>query len=924
VKRKILEYSSLIASVAFVTVFFGAAILKTPGSTAVSATDFKAGNIIDDAVFYNKNAMTVEEIQAHLNRYMPACDTWGTGAVGSGRYINGQAVPANTTRADYARQMREAGNTRYHEPPYVCVQNFYENPETHETLYDTKNEIKEGMLSAAQIIYNAAQKYGVNPQVLLVMLRKESYVWGDNWPLKDEYNTVMGYACPDNAPCDTKYFGFYNQVETAAWQLNYYKEHIYSYNYRPYATNYILYSPTVSCGRKEVYLENIATTSLYIYTPYTPNDAALRNYPGTATCGSYGNRNFFMYFSEWFGSTHSFVAEKKVIPDGKYRLLNAAYDFTHNADDSYTIKDVKTGLVLGLADGRAVIDAEVVQQKASDAVTQKWYIYGDNNGGYYFANVGNASYVITTNAGGKNVLGIYGDDKVTPMKLPMESGDLEDGKYNIQSALKDKFVVTAESDKAVVSTLSIQKNNQNFQISFDKDAGYYKIADGQGRVLSLSASPVKAQLDLMFGDDKGECAQRFAFIKKSNGKYNIVSSCDMNFGFDVAYSKTVDGSAIIVFNKNGNKCQEWSFDLAKAAEEMPAPAPTPTPTPTPEPTPTPTPKPESKYKTIDDGQYVLLSALRNYYALDVFNASQNDGANIGAWTQNNGFAQTFEIKFDAEQDAYMLVNAHAGKALSFAGSKAAPNANIQINTINNSCNQYWRFIKKPNGKYNIVSACDMNYGIDVAYSRTIDGSNILLFNRNNNVCQEWSFELLKAAESTPAPEPTPAPTPTPTPAPEPTPTPAPEQKYKTIDDGKYTLLSALRSYYALDVQGASVNNGANIATWTQNNGFAQTFEMKYDSTRDAYRVTNIHANKALSFSGANAVPNANIQINTVADTCNQYWRFIKKPNGKYNIVSSCDMNYGIDVAYNRTIDGSNIVLFNRNNNTCQEWNLYKQ
>jgi hypothetical protein len=218
----------------------------------------------------------------------------------------------------------------------------------------------------------------------------------------------------------------------------------------------------------------------------------------------------------------------------------------------------------------------------------------------------------------------------------------------------------------------------------------------------------------------------------------------------------------------------------------------------------------------------------------------------------------------------------------------------------------------------------MNYGIDVAYSRTVDGSNILLFNRNNNVCQEWSFGLLKAAESTPAPEPTPTPTPTPTPAPEPTPTPAPEQKYKTIDDGKYTILSALRSYYALDVQGASVNNGANIATWTQNNGFAQTFEMKYDSARDAYRVTNVHANKALSFSSANAVPNANIQINTIADTCNQYWRFIKKPNGKYNIVSSCDMNYGIDVAYNRTIDGSNIVLFNRNNNTCQEWNLYKQ
>ncbi len=304
-RRKVLQFSSILACVAFVAVFYGLAISSTPTTEAVSAMDFNAGNIIDDAVFYDKSTMSVADIQNHLNRYMPVCDTWGTGAVGSGRSINGRSIPSWTSRADYARQKRAAGDSRYHDPPYVCVQNYYENPNTHENLYDTHNEIRPGMISAAQIIYDVAQEFNVNPQVLLVMLKKESYVWGDNWPLRYEYNTVMGYACPDTAPCNSKYFGFYNQMRMAAWQLNYYKSHIYSYNYRPYAVNNILYSPDASCGRKSVYLENIATTSLYIYTPYTPNDAALRAYPGTATCGSYGNRNFFMYFNEWFGSTHA-------------------------------------------------------------------------------------------------------------------------------------------------------------------------------------------------------------------------------------------------------------------------------------------------------------------------------------------------------------------------------------------------------------------------------------------------------------------------------------------------------------------------------------------------------------------------------------------------------------------------------------------
>ncbi len=308
-KHKAIAFSSIAASAAFIAVFFGLAIINTPGSEAASIADFKAGNIIDDAVFYNKDAMTVEQIQAHLNKYNPTCDTWGTGPVGSGRSINGKTVPANTPRAEYAKQMRAAGKTRYHNPPYVCIQNFYENPTTHRTLFESNGKIEEGMISAAQIIYNAGQQYNINPQVLLVMLKKESYAWGDNWPLKDEYNTVMGYACPDNAACDTRYYGFYNQVMTAAWQLNKYKtdweNKTFKFNYRPGAVNNIYYSPTTSCGKKQVYIENIATASLYIYTPYTPNDAALKAYPGTANCGSYGNRNFFMYFVEWFGTTRA-------------------------------------------------------------------------------------------------------------------------------------------------------------------------------------------------------------------------------------------------------------------------------------------------------------------------------------------------------------------------------------------------------------------------------------------------------------------------------------------------------------------------------------------------------------------------------------------------------------------------------------------
>ena len=313
---KTMRIGLVLAAMMFGGVFYGLATMHTPETEAIEPSSFNAGYLIDDSVFYNANTMTVEEIQNFLDAKSPACDMWGTGLISGRKYPDGTWVPSGTTRAQYAKVMREKyGNTKYHDPPYVCINKYYENPETHQSLYETQGVATAGMKSAAQIIYDVAQEYSINPQVLLVMIKKESLVWGDNWPLKYEYNTVMGYGCPDNAPCNEAYYGFYNQVQKAAWQLKYYREHPTSYRYKSGQVNNIQYHPNTYCGTKQVYLENIATTSLYIYTPYTPNDAALRAYPGTGDdCSSYGNRNFYMFFREWFGST-----------DGSLKYINSRY-----------------------------------------------------------------------------------------------------------------------------------------------------------------------------------------------------------------------------------------------------------------------------------------------------------------------------------------------------------------------------------------------------------------------------------------------------------------------------------------------------------------------------------------------------------------------------------------------------------------------
>lgn len=302
-------------------------LLDASSAQAIDPSGFDAGRIIDDELFYKKDDMNVAEIQAFLNAHVPACDTWGTGPSGYG----------NLTRAQYAQQIKG-----WHGPPYACLNNYHENPNTGATSFENGGGAFNGGISAAQIIYNASQQYGINPKVLLVTLRKEQgTLFYDSWPLKSQYKYATGYACPDSGPnysanCDPQRAGFYKQVMMAARQFRVYYDNMGSYNYAPGRWNTVLYSTDRSCGTKEVYIQNHATASLYIYTPYTPNNAALKAYPGTAPCGAYGNRNFWFMWQEWFGSTY---AQANLVSDLSISHDRLGKMYTGERTVSFTVRN---------------------------------------------------------------------------------------------------------------------------------------------------------------------------------------------------------------------------------------------------------------------------------------------------------------------------------------------------------------------------------------------------------------------------------------------------------------------------------------------------------------------------------------------------------------------------------------------------------
>jgi hypothetical protein len=273
----------LIALVALLAAF--ACVSK---SSALSGSDFKAGRIMDDEVFYNKSSMSVSSIQQFLNSKVPECDTDGSEP---SEYSAG-------TRADY-------GIAHGSPPPYTCLKGYYENTTTHENNLEGR-AIPAGAKSAAQIIWDASQAYTINPQALIVLLQKEEALVLDEWPFPKQYQSATGYGCPDSASCNSQYYGFYNQVNNAAAQFRRYATNPTNYNHVPGEVNSVRWNPNPDCGSGNVFITNQSTASLYNYTPYQPNQAALNNLYGTGdACSSYGNRNFWRVFTTWFGSTLS-------------------------------------------------------------------------------------------------------------------------------------------------------------------------------------------------------------------------------------------------------------------------------------------------------------------------------------------------------------------------------------------------------------------------------------------------------------------------------------------------------------------------------------------------------------------------------------------------------------------------------------------
>ncbi|WP_146066102.1 hypothetical protein [Cryobacterium sp. Y82] len=230
---------------------------------ALTGAEFNPGYIISDAQFYARDAMSQEQIQAFLDAQIGTCQ--------NSLCLNVLRINTTTTTLSFG----------------TCA-----------TYPGEANE------SAARMIYKVQQACNISAKILLVTLQKEQGLVTSKAPTEAVLRKALGQGCPDTAQCDSAYYGFFMQVYSAARQFAWYGNPEGSHtSIKVGQSNPVRFNPNGDCGSSNVVIQNRATASLYYYTPYQPNAAALANLGGVGdACSSYGNRNFWVYYNNWFGS----------------------------------------------------------------------------------------------------------------------------------------------------------------------------------------------------------------------------------------------------------------------------------------------------------------------------------------------------------------------------------------------------------------------------------------------------------------------------------------------------------------------------------------------------------------------------------------------------------------------------------------------
>ena len=315
----------------------------------------------------------------------------------------------------------------------------------------------------------------------------------------------------------------------------------------------------------------------------------------------------------------------------------------------------------------------------------------------------------------------------------------------------------------------------------------YVVNVKSGKVLDVAGGKAAKGANVQLYKANGSKAQLWVPEQLPNGGWVLRSALNSNYVLDVAGGSIANGSNLRLWTANGSRAQSFWFRETDANIQ-------------------------GTDRVIEDGTYVITTALTSNRALDVKGGSDSKGANIQLYNNNGSNAQRFYVTY--VDGFYTFQNVTSGLALDLYAASPVAGANIQLWNVNHSKGQQWSVVAVGDGVYHLVNRAS-GLVVDLAGGRTDNGTNIRGYYGNGSGAQTWSF-----------------------------------WSTTMLAPGFYTLQET--SGNVLDIKGGSTQAGAAVQRHAANRSMAQNFIIDCNDEGE-YEIRNVGSAKWLSDNGTSVV-----------------------------------------------------------------------
>ena len=462
---------------------------------------------------------------------------------------------------------------------------------------------------------------------------------------------------------------------------------------------------------------------------------------------------------------------------------------------------------------------------------------------------------------------------------------VQNSTYTLQSSGNTNYVLDVTNGSTAAGTpfqlyASNKTGAQQFKISRQSN-GYYTIQNKNSGLYLTSSSDWRNLRDglVLTQTSFKKNASCLWMIRATSNGYVISSAFDSRFVLDIPGATFTNGNKIQLYTRNGTSAQVWRFqDIEQAIRDLEQLA-------------------KVNKNCIDDGYYIIQSAVNNKQVIDVNGAGTSDRTNIQIYNSNNTWAQLFRISHSG--DFLQIKNVNSDKVLDVENGAIKSGANLQIYEWNGTKAQLWIAVQCNDG-IKLVSALDKDLVMDLNGANPNDRTNISIYKNNNTLAQRWIFRRVEDPRAV-------------------LDRLALSGK-NLVEEGVYEIHSSINKIFNLDVSGGSFLENTNVQLYSDNDTGAQRWIIKYDDKGYAM-IQNIQSKKYLSLASKIVQSGTNI-VQKTGSTYSQKWIF-KSIGNSIQIASAWNDKYVIDLSGAHAVDGWNIQLYANNGTNAQKWHFVK-